>query len=76
MKSFFLLFSGAIIGIWISWPGILIPQNWKCFTEIIDKSRNEELSFKAFTALSPKFLLKENHDNASKLRIVSDACFR
>ena len=71
------LFSGVFIGCWISWPGIVVPQNWNCFAEIIDRSRKEKLSLKAALAVSPKFLLKnEKNDIASKMRIVSDACFR
>ena len=77
MKSFFFLFSGIILGLWISWPGIIFQKNWQCFFNIIKESKNEKLSLKAALAVSPKFLIKgESNDNASKLRIVSDACFR
>ena len=77
MKSIFFLFSGFVIGLWSSWPGILIPNNWKCFNEIIDKSKKEQISLKAALAVSPNYLLKgKDNSNASKLRIVSDACFR
>ena len=77
MRSLLLLFSGIFIGFWTSWPGIVIPNNWKCFGDIIDKSSNEKVSFKAALAVSPNYLLKANNNNiASKIRIVSDACFR
>jgi hypothetical protein len=77
MRSFLLLCSGICIGFWISWPGILIPNNWKCFKDIIAKSTNEKISLKAVLAVSPNYLLKGQKNNiASKIRIVSDACFR
>ena len=77
MRSFLLLFSGIFIGFWISWPGILFPNNWKCFKGIIAKSTNEEISLKAVLAVSPNYLLKGHKNNiSSKIRIVSDACFR
>ena len=76
MQAFFLLFSGLVIGIWASWPGIVIPNNWKCFKNIIYKSTKEQISFKAALAVSPNYLLKGRNKNTSKIRIVSDACFR
>ena len=77
MRSLLFLFSGICIGFWISWPGVLIPNNWKCFKDIIAKSTNERISLKAVLALSPNYLLKGQKNNiASKIRIVSDACFR
>ena len=76
MKAFLLLFSGLVIGLWVSWPGIVIPNNWRCFKNIIDKSTKEQISFKAVLAVSPNYLLKGRNKNTSKIRIVSDACFR
>ena len=76
MKSLFFLFSGLMIGLWISWPGIFYPNNWRCFKEIIDKSANDKISIKAVLAVSPRYLLKMKKNNDSKIRIVSDACFR
>tara|TARA_B100001778_G_C18415094_1_gene550714 strand:+ start:70 stop:303 length:234 start_codon:yes stop_codon:yes gene_type:complete len=77
MKALFLLFSGVIIGIWTAWPGIIIPNNWKCFKEIMNKSAKEQISFKAALAVSPKYVLKGKRNNkVSKIRILSDACFR
>tara|TARA_B100000575_G_C22730885_1_gene438262 strand:+ start:197 stop:430 length:234 start_codon:yes stop_codon:yes gene_type:complete len=77
MKSYLFLISGFIFGIWISWPGIIAYKNWECFFEIIEKSKKDKLSLKAAFSVSPKFLLRgESRDNVSKLRIVSDACFR
>ena len=77
MRSFILICSGISIGLWISWPGILIPNSWICFNNIISKSTNEKISLKAVLALSPNYILKgQNKNMASKIRIVSDACFR
>ena len=77
MKSFFLLFSGLVLGLWAAWPGIVIPNNWKCFRDIIVKSSNEQISFKAALAVSPNYLLKSiRKKNNSKIRVVLDACFR
>ena len=77
MKSFFLLLSGLVLGLWAAWPGIVIPNNWKCFRDIIVKSSNEQISFKAVLAVSPNYLLKgKRKNNNSKIRIVFDACFR
>ena len=78
MKSLFLLFSGLILGFWAAWPGIVIPNKWKCFRDIIVKSTNEQISFKAALAVSPNYFLKGNREknNNSKIRIIFDACFR
>ena len=77
MRSLFLLFSGLFIGLFASWPGIVFPDNWKCFMKIIDRSNKEQISLKAALALSPNYLLKDkNNKSISKLRVVSDACFR
>jgi len=77
MKSYLFLISGIIFGIWLSWPGIFSHKNWDCFYEIIEKSKKDKLSLKAALSISPNFIIKgESKDNTSKLRIVSDACFR
>ena len=77
MRSFLFLFSGVFAGICLSWPGILISKNWKCFNEIIEKSAEEKISFKAVLEVSPSYLIKgKNKSITSKLRIVADACFR
>ncbi len=77
MKSFLLLFSGIFVGLCISWPGLAIPNNWKCFRDIIAKSSEDKISLKAALALSPNYLLKgQNKNIISQLRIVGDACFR
>ena len=77
MRSFLFLFSGIFAGLYISWPGILISKNWNCFNDIIQKSAEDKISIKAVLEVSPSYLIKSrNNDMASKIRIISDACFR
>ena len=72
-----LLFFGFLAGLYLSWPGLLILENWKCFNDIISKSTEDKISFKAALEISPSYLLKSNKKKtASKIRIVADACFR
>ena len=47
MKVLFFLSTGFFIGLWVSWPGIFIQKNWKCFNNIIAKSAEDKISFKA-----------------------------
>ena len=58
MRSFLFLFSGFFAGLYLSWPGILISKNWKCFNEIIEKSADEKISIKAALEISPSYLIK------------------
>ena len=77
MKGLFFFLFGIFLGSWISWPGITSPENWECFMRFINDSKKDKLSLKAALSISPKFLLKaDSMDHFSKLRIVSDACFR
>jgi len=77
MRFFLFLFSGIFLGLYLSWPGIIISNNWKCFNEIIAKSAEDKISFKAALEISPSYLLKgKNKKTSSKIRIVADACFR
>ncbi len=77
MKGFLFFLFGILLGSWISWPGITSTNNWKCFMRIINDSKKDKLSLKAALSISPKFLLRsESLNYSSKLRIVSDACFR
>jgi len=72
-----LILFGVFLGFWVSWPGIIMPNNWKCFKNIIARSNDEKISLKAVLAVSPNYLLKlKNNNFSSKARIVSDACFR
>ena len=77
MRSFLFLFSGIFAGLYLSWPGILISKNWKCFNEIIEKSAEDKISIKAVLEFSPSYLIKGKNKNVtSKIRFVADACFR
>ena len=77
MRLFFFLFCGIFTGLYLSWPGLVIPENWKCFNEIISKSAEDKISLKAVLEISPSYLLKGNNKKTtSKIRIVADACFR
>ena len=77
MRSFLFLFSGIITGLYLSWPGILISTNWKCFNNIISKSAEDKISIKAVLEVSPSYLIKSKNKNMpAKIRIVADACFR
>ena len=77
MKFFLFLFFGIFLGLYVSWPGLLIPENWKCFYQIIEKSAEDKISFKAALEISPNYFLKsKNKKTTSKIRIIADACFR
>ena len=71
------LFFGILSGLYLLWPGLVIPENWKCFKNIIEKSTEDKISLKAALEISPSYLLKgKNKKTSSKIRIVADACFR
>jgi len=56
---------------------LVIPENWKCFKDIIAKSTEDKISLRAAMEISPSYVLKrKNRKTASKIRIVADACFR
>ena len=77
MRLFFFLFCGILSGLYLSWPGLVIPENWKCFKDIIAKSTEDKISLKAAMEISPSYVLKrKNRKPAAKIRIVADACFR
>ena len=77
MRYFLFLFFGFFAGLYLSWPGILISKNWKCFNEIIEKSSDDRISIKALLEVSPSYLIKgKNKNMTAKIRIVADACFR
>ena len=77
MRSFLILLSGIFAGLYLSWPGIVIIKNWKCFNNIITKTSEDKLSIKAVMEVSPSYLIKSKSKNMpSKIRIVADACFR
>ena len=77
MRSFLFLFSGIFVGLYLSWPGILISKNWRCFNEIIKKSAEDKISVRAVLEVSPSYLIDgKNKNMPSKIRVVADACFR
>ena len=77
MRSFLFLISGIFAGLYLSWPGIVISRNWKCFNDIISKSAKDKISIKAVLEISPSYLIKNKNKNMlTKIRIVADACFR
>ena len=77
MRFIWCLFFGIFGGLYLSWPGLVIPENWKCFNDIIVKSAEDKISLKAALEISPSYLLKgKNKKRSSKIRIVADACFR
>ena len=77
MRTFLFLFFGFFTGLYLSWPGILISKNWKCFYEIIEKSAKDKISIKAVLEVSPSYLINSKNKNmTSKIRFVADACFR
>ena len=77
MRSLFFLIFGIFAGLYLSWPGIIILKNWKCFNEIIAKSTQDQISLKAVLEVSPSYLIKGKNNNiTSKIRILADACFR
>ena len=71
MRSFFFLSCGIFIGFYLSWPGILISKNWKCFNDIIAKSAEDKISIKAVLEVSPNYLIKGKNKNC--LLYTSDA---
>ena len=77
MRLLLFLFCGIFAGLYLSWPGLVVPENWKCFNKIIEKSAEDKISLKAALEISPSYFLKaKNKKTTSKIRIVADACFR
>ena len=77
MRLFLFLFCGIFTGLYLSWPGLVIPENWQCFKDIISKSTEDKISLKSALEISPSYLLKGmKKKTISKIRIVADACFR
>jgi len=77
MRLFFFLFCGIFAGLYLSWPGLVIPENWKCYNQIIAKSAEDKTSLKASLEIYTSYFLNaKNKKTTSKIRIVADACFR
>ena len=47
MRFFLFLFFRIFVGLYLSWPGLVIPENWKSFNQIIAKSAEDKISLKA-----------------------------
>ena len=62
-EIFLFLFSGFFAGLYLSWPGIVISKNWKCFNDILAKSAENKISIKAFLEDSPSYLIKSKNKN-------------
>ena len=76
-EVFFVYILRDFLVLYVSWPGLLVPENWKCFNQIIAKSAEDKNSLKAALEISPNYFLKaKNKKTTSKIRIVADACFR
>ena len=61
MRFFLLLFIGIFAGLYLSWPGLVIPENWKCFNQIISKSAEDKISLKAALETPSNYFLKANN---------------
>ena len=67
MRFLLFLFLGILVGLYLSWPGLVIPKNWKCFNDIISKSAEDKISLKAALEISPSYILKrKNKKTTSK----------
>ena len=58
MRFFLFLFLGIFVGLYLSWPGLVIPENWKCFNQIIAKSAENKISLKAALEISLNYLAR------------------
>ena len=77
MRFFLFLFFGIFVGLYLSWPGLVIPENWKCFNQIISNSSEYIISFRAALEFSCNYVLKaKDKKTTSKIRIVADVSFR
>ena len=77
MSLFLFLFSGIFIGLYLSWPGIVVSKNWKCFNDILKNIAEDKISIKAVLEISPSYFLRsKNRNMPSRMRIMADACFR
>ena len=77
MRSFLFLSCGIFVGFYLSWPGIVVSKNWKCFNDILKNIAEDKISIKAVLEISPSYFLKSKNKNTiSKIRVVADACFR
>ena len=59
MRFFLFLFFGIFVGLYLSWPGLVIPENWKCFNDNISKSTVDKISLRAAFGDFLHFFVKE-----------------
>ena len=52
MRFFLFIFLGILAGLYLSWPGILIPGNWKCLNDIIVKFDEDKIYLKVVLEIS------------------------
>ena len=65
MRLFLFLFFGIFAGLFISWPGLLMLENWKCFNQIIARSAEDKISLKAALEISPSYFLKAKNNKTT-----------
>ena len=45
--KFFVSILWDFLSLYLSWPGLLIPENWKCFNQIIAITSEDKISLNA-----------------------------
>ena len=76
MRFFLFLFFGIFVGLYLSWPGLVILENWKCFNQIIVKSAEDIISLIVALEISYNILLKgKNKENVFKNKNRSRCVF-
>ncbi len=75
--SVFFLLLGVFSGLWISWPGLLVIDNYSCARELIVKSRKNQSDIRSFLSIPPKYLLRNKKiTKLDEIRLLADTCFR
>ena len=52
-EVFIFIFFGIFICLYLSWAGLVIPEDWKCFNQINAKPAEDTISLKAVLEISP-----------------------
>ena len=65
MRLLFFLFCGIFTGLYLSWPGLVIYENWKCFKDVIAKTTEDKISLRAAMEISPSYVLKRRNRTVS-----------
>ena len=58
MRYFLFLFFGIFSGLYLSWPGLVIPENWKCFNQTFAISAENKISLKAVLEISSNYFAR------------------